>query len=162
MIPKRRRSGFTLIELLVVISIIAILIALLLPAVQQAREAARRAKCKNNLKQIGVALHNYAETHSCFPINYGTTYNTNDVNGRSFSWMTMILPFIEQDPLYKTIRFDQHMNSPANLAASNTVIQGYLCPSDPGNLSGRVGGRSNGGGTRAVNNYRAVAGGNWC
>ncbi|MDA1014793.1 MAG: DUF1559 domain-containing protein [Planctomycetota bacterium] len=161
MFLTRRRSGFTLIELLVVIAIIAILVALLLPAVQQAREAARRSSCKNNLKQIGLALHNYHDTHGCFPINYGTNYSPGAGSNRSFSWATMILPQMEQSNIYKTLSFNQRTNWGANLTASNAVISNYLCPSDAGNGNGKLGGRSNGGGTRAVSNYRAVAGSNW-
>ena len=94
----RRRTGFTLIELLVVIAIIAILIALLLPAVQQAREAARRSQCKNNLKQMGLALANYHDSHKVFPPSAGTGW------GLSF-WMST-LPFIDQEPLYKKLDFN--------------------------------------------------------
>jgi prepilin-type N-terminal cleavage/methylation domain-containing protein len=103
---RRQRSGFTLIELLVVIAIIAILIALLLPAVQQAREAARRRQCKNNLKQIGLALHNYHDSLLVFPfggsvgadiVNLSTTGN----NG--FGWRVFILPYIDQAPLYNQL-----------------------------------------------------------
>ena len=106
---NRFRRAFTLIELLVVIAIIAILIALLLPAVQQAREAARRTQCKNNLKQIGVALHNYHDVHSTFPqgkvVDRARVYGGDCpgwVNGSGFSWRVMILPQIEQSALYST------------------------------------------------------------
>ncbi|WP_437194284.1 DUF1559 domain-containing protein [Planctomicrobium sp. SH527] len=118
-----RRRGFTLIELLVVIAIIAILIALLLPAVQQAREAARRSTCKNNLKQIGLALHNYHDTHSIFPLAFFQE------NGWTSS--TMLLPFLEQAPLYSAL----NVNGPANLADANILaltrktIPVFSCPS---------------------------------
>lgn len=131
---KRRLGhlGFTLIELLVVIAIIAILIALLLPAVQQAREAARRSQCKNNLKQYGLGLHSYHDTMRIFPVNgnagggFGTSVKTGP--------MAQLLPYIDQNPLYKTINFNQ---MPANwtqpLAGSNyyqTSFPALLCPSD--------------------------------
>ncbi len=92
---SRARRGFTLIELLVVIAIIAILIALLLPAVQQAREAARRTQCKNNMKQLGLALHNYHDTHNCFPFAFmvGGDFNIS-------TWGIMLLPYLDQAPLY--------------------------------------------------------------
>lgn len=93
---KFRPRGFTLIELLVVIAIIAILIALLLPAVQQAREAARRTQCKNNLKQLGLALHNYHDVHRSFPA--AAVWNDDD-----YGWGTMILPFLDQGPLYEAM-----------------------------------------------------------
>ncbi len=102
----RSRSGFTLIELLVVIAIIAILIALLLPAVQQAREAARRTQCKNNLKQIGLALHNYHDVYQALPSGSivllnaaGTAYN-----GHGWTWHASLLPFIDQAPMYNEVQ----------------------------------------------------------
>jgi len=97
MVSTSGRRGFTLIELLVVIAIIAVLIALLLPAVQQAREAARRTQCRNNLHQIGLALHNYHDTHNCFPPgNLGPNFSTGaGVGGHEHTWMTLILPFMD-------------------------------------------------------------------
>src|SRR5262249_6518176 len=95
---KRNQRGFTLIELLVVIAIIAILIALLLPAVQQAREAARRTQCKNNLKQLGLAIHNYESTHSTLPPQSGGTYDNNEMSG-----IVMMLPYLDQAPLWNKI-----------------------------------------------------------
>ena len=100
--PQALRKGFTLIELLVVIAIIAILVALLLPAVQQAREAARRSQCKNNLKQLGVALHNYHEVFSTFP--NGVVASA--VNGWGTSWWARILPYTDQPGLYEQLTFD--------------------------------------------------------
>src|SRR3954454_25192238 len=103
------RRGFTLIELLVVIAIIAILIALLLPAVQQAREAARRTQCKNNLKQIGLALHNYHDTCNSFPPGWINTWASNpprsNFPGNSWGWNAMILPMMDQGNVYNQINW---------------------------------------------------------
>ena len=122
---RRNRFAFTLIELLVVIAIIAILIALLLPAVQQAREAARRTQCKNNLHQLGLALHNYHDEYQCFPPAY-----TVDPDGKPLhSWRTLILPYLEHGPLYATIDLSKPWDDPANKAAYATNIQAYRCPS---------------------------------
>ena len=124
----RSRSGFTLIELLVVIAIIAVLIALLLPAVQAAREAARRAQCTNNLKQIGLAMHDYHTAHNAFPPAY-----TVDANGRPLhSWRTLILPYLEQDPLYQRIDLSKPWNDPANARALETDLPVFSCPESVG------------------------------
>jgi len=136
-----RRRGFTLIELLVVIAIIAVLIALLLPAVQQAREAARRSQCKNNLKQMGLAIHNYAETFSRFPSS-GEFTNRNNPAAlvRAFtpsSTFTQLLPYTDQAPVYNNYNQSLHYTSgyatPAstgNALAAQTIIQAFLCPSN--------------------------------
>ena len=133
---KRIRRGFTLIELLVVIAIIAILIALLLPAVQQAREAARRSTCKNNMHNIGLALHNYHEIHGTFPpaALYWRRPEV-DTNRESCgrygpSWMVMILPMMERGNVYKSWRFDRNAANGANRNARSTFIESYVCPSD--------------------------------
>jgi prepilin-type N-terminal cleavage/methylation domain-containing protein len=108
---RHRQSGFTLIELLVVIAIIAVLIALLLPAVQQAREAARRSQCKNNLKQVGLALHNYHDTYNRLPascINPGSNFSDKYLTSgqvRNFTGYLAILPYLDQSPLYNQINF---------------------------------------------------------
>lgn len=132
---RKSQRGFTLIELLVVIAIIAILIALLLPAVQQAREAARRTNCKNNLKQIGLALHNYHETHNIFPsgwIGVESGVGPNVEFGSGWGWGTMILPYIDQGPLSSQINFNLDINDPGQTAGLiDTIIPTYRCPSDP-------------------------------
>ena len=139
---RRRVRGFTLIELLVVIAIIAILIALLLPAVQQAREAARRSQCKNNLKQFGLALHNYHDTFNTFPPGYvfgrsAPAFNQSSIERSNWSWGTFILPYIDQAPLYSllqpgTITLDAHLATPAGLTALTTPLAAFVCPSDVG------------------------------
>jgi prepilin-type N-terminal cleavage/methylation domain-containing protein len=122
------RRGFTLIELLVVIAIIAILIALLLPAVQQAREAARRTQCKNNLKQIGIALHNYHDVARSLPP--GRVRVPVDGQGRCYSAYAFLLPHLEAQNLYRMIDFDLNPEDPANAAAMDQTISYFLCPSD--------------------------------
>lgn len=125
----QRRKAFTLIELLVVIAIIAILIALLLPAVQQAREAARRSTCKNNLKQIGLALHNYHDAHGAFPAG---RYSSAGQIYLGHSTQTMLLPYIDQAPLYNSMDVSIGFNAAPNFgAASATVLPAFLCPSNP-------------------------------
>jgi len=127
------RKGFTLIELLVVIAIIAILIALLLPAVQQAREAARRTQCKNNLKQIGLALHNYHDNFNVFPPG-GIASTTAGAPYQGWGWSVMILPHMDQSPLYNQINFSLTMDAARTQAGSPlaTSISAFRCPSDVG------------------------------
>lgn len=130
--PSHGMGGFTLIELLVVIAIIAVLIALLLPAVQNAREAARRSQCKNNLKQIGLALHNYHDTHNILPLQSPTCPNLNPPNGNKlWGWIPMILPFMDQAAIYNSFNFDLASSEPSNLQYLQKVHPAFLCPSDP-------------------------------
>ncbi|MBW3540693.1 MAG: DUF1559 domain-containing protein [Planctomycetes bacterium] len=126
------RRGFTLIELLVVISIIAILVALLLPAVQSAREAARRTQCRNNLKQVGLALHNYHEAYSCFPPSFCITAATR-LSGNNGSWSIhgRILPYIDQANAYEMVRLDIAWDAQLATGVPTLRIPSYLCPSDP-------------------------------
>ena len=135
---QQKTKGFTLIELLVVIAIIAILIALLLPAVQHAREAARRTQCRNNLKQIGLALHNYHDIHLCFPPGYiaAGVSNTDPASaetGPGFGWASMILPQLELGNLYNLIDFNLSCVDSAsseNLKMVSTGIEVFKCPTD--------------------------------
>lgn len=129
-----KRRGFTLIELLVVIAIIAILVALLLPAVQQAREAARRIQCKNNLKQIGLALHNYLDVNNGFPpsfISDITSSGTNLTNGGEWSAHARLLPYLEQANMYNAADLSRAYGDPINAAIPTIRVAAYQCPSDP-------------------------------
>jgi prepilin-type N-terminal cleavage/methylation domain-containing protein len=148
---SRRRRGFTLIELLVVIAIIGILVALLLPAVQQAREAARRTQCRDNLHNIGIALHNYTDRFKHFPYGWDT---------RGMTWSGHILPDLDQGPLFNTLIFQEtgagNWDDPAspNHAACATLLKIYFCPSMPiGEYADANGIRS-----RAAVSYRGNAG----
>jgi prepilin-type N-terminal cleavage/methylation domain-containing protein/prepilin-type processing-associated H-X9-DG protein len=126
------RRAFTLIELLVVIAIISVLIALLLPAVQAAREAARRASCVNNLKQLGIALHNYHDTMGAFPPGYLSIMDrvTFDNDGPGWGWCARALNQMEQSPLFNSINFVLGIEFPANQTARLTVVSSFLCPTD--------------------------------
>ncbi|MEZ6125048.1 MAG: DUF1559 domain-containing protein [Planctomycetaceae bacterium] len=127
-----RRPGFTLIELLVVIAIIAILIALLLPAVQQAREAARRTQCKNNLKQIGLALHNYLDVHSKFPPAFVSDISTLNTTGGEWSVHARILPYVENANLYNRADLSLAYDDPSgvNAGIATQRVATWLCPSE--------------------------------
>ena len=181
-IPIRPRPAFTLVELLVVIAIIGILVGLLLPAVQAAREAARRMQCSNNVKQLGLAFHNYESATKGLPINYATRGRLgfpNDGPGianSGRSWMQMILPYIEQTNLYSNIDFTVGLqpktSAPTtpvgkNRLVAQTVVRAFLCPSDDSNNDGILTSRSDLNETNApadawaVTNYKACAGTNW-
>src|SRR5213592_4837330 len=123
------RSGFTLIELLVVIAIIAILIAMLVPAVQKVREAAARTECRNNLKQIGLALHGYHNRMASFPPGYVSSVGANgpaDDQGPGWGWAAFILPDLDQGNLYQQISFNKDISDPANAAVRMTTLAVFL------------------------------------
>ncbi|HZT83162.1 MAG TPA: DUF1559 domain-containing protein [Gemmataceae bacterium] len=127
-----KRKAFTLIELLVVIAIIAILIGLLVPAVQKVREAASRIKCANNLKQLGLALHNYHDNNNAFPP--GVVADTSDLRNGRHSGLVFLLPYVEQDNLYRLYNFGQTWKSPGNLAVAQARVPTFLCPSATGQV----------------------------
>lgn len=162
---SNKRRGFTLIELLVVIAIIAVLISLLLPAVQSAREAARRAQCVNNLKQIGLALHNYESANGAFPwtqAGHSSRYPNPSTGSNGDEWanfgaLALMLPFMEQTPIHNAINFGFGIEAyagpwgykdPVQGTAVEQVIASFICPSD-------------GNGSKGLNNYRASNGTNW-
>jgi prepilin-type N-terminal cleavage/methylation domain-containing protein/prepilin-type processing-associated H-X9-DG protein len=126
-----RQRAFTLIELLVVIAIIAILIGLLLPAVQKVREAASRLRCKNHMKQIGLAIHNYELREGRFPPGYTSNSTTSDGTGPSWGWAAYLLPELEQENLYRRIDFTRPMTDPIHDAVRTANVPFLRCPSDP-------------------------------
>ncbi|MBM82779.1 MAG: prepilin-type cleavage/methylation domain-containing protein [Planctomycetaceae bacterium] len=132
---RRQHRGFTLIELLVVIAIIAVIVALLLPAVQAAREAARRVACKNNLKQLGLALHNYEAVHRVYPPGYihkfGPVGSPQELaNHAGLAWGAMLLPQLDQMPLYRTFDAEVPVWDMVNLQPRETKLPLFLCPTD--------------------------------
>jgi prepilin-type N-terminal cleavage/methylation domain-containing protein/prepilin-type processing-associated H-X9-DG protein len=137
---EQKRRGFTLIELLVVIAIIAVLIALLLPAVQAAREAARRAQCVNNLKQLGLATHNYISSNNVFPpqtswptMAANITQNTTGL-AWGFNWYYAVFPFLEQQTVFNSVNFSLSPFDFSQLTAGATKVNSLLCPSESANL----------------------------
>ncbi len=166
-IAPRSRRGFTLIELLVVIAIIAILIALLLPAVQQAREAARRTQCKNNLKQLGLALHNYESTFTVYPMTTAQNYQPNT---QGFSPQARLLPYFDQAVLQNQLDFTQAaftgpfnnlVPNPQFAAAFATPLAALLCPSDPAPTQNTGAGGAIYGGTNYFVSYGSGTGVNY-
>ena len=161
----RRPTGFTLIELLVVIAIIAVLISLLLPAVQQARESARRTQCRNNLKQIGLALHNYESTIGVLPpsttsqIDFGVWSGTPTAY-HLHAWPTFLLPYLDQAPLYNQVNFLDSALSITNQAPARVRIPAYRCPSYTGGDYSRDSLYTKTYSFYAIRNYVALGGGN--
>ena len=144
------RTGFTLVELLVVLAIIGVMVGLLLPAVQAAREAARRMSCSNNLKQLGLALHNYHDTFRVFP---PSSFSANQID-----WSVHLLPFMEAQNLFEQFNMLQRYNQGVNLPLGLTRVSGYLCPSSKSNVSsiGNGGEAIAGVGTFTINYYGSL------
>ena len=136
---RPRPSGFTLIELLVVIAIIGVLVSLLLPAVQQAREAARQTQCRNNLKQMGLAFHNYHDAHQTFPPAYLADYASPAADPATldgppgFAWGLLLLPYLDQAPLYNAFNTNLPAWHASNATPARTTVPVFLCPSATGN-----------------------------
>ena len=162
------RRGFTLVELLVVIAIIGVLVALLLPAVQAARESARRMQCSNNLKQMAIGIHNFHDTRLLFPHNTLPTSNWADQSGgKNWSWISRILPFMEQQNLYNNLDIENKTLRQSQVYVA-TQVKTFLCPSDDYTRRGpRTDGHNLG--TPAISpplplgqtNYKGVSGANW-
>ena len=165
-LKRPQKHGFTLIELLVVIAIIAILIALLLPAVQQAREAARRSSCKNNLKQLGLAFHNYHETFQQFPLQQ-TCCGVVDTGAPALmqtwrirhSWTVRILPYLDQATIYNQLNFSKDGMYGTNLKLKQERLKVVMCPSDPLIQDTDTGADDAGGSQRGQTDYAISAGG---
>ena len=127
-----QKRGFTFVEMLVVLGVIAIAVAVLMPAIQQARQDVRRVQCKNNLKQLGLALHNYHDTYNLFPPGWVSKGGEPGLGART-GWQTAILPYIDQAPLYNQINFNEppHEADGTPKKLFQTVIRAYRCPIDP-------------------------------
>lgn len=162
-LKKGSRRGFTLIELLVVIAVVSTLVSLLLPAVQQVREAARRMNCRNNLKQIGLALHSYHDARNAFPpgyITFGPYCNGATDTATGWGWAAFTLPHIDQGPLYEAINFNIPLQDPQNARIVQATVPVYICPSDT--LNGPFGVCDGSGNTvaqAAPSSYAACVGG---
>jgi prepilin-type N-terminal cleavage/methylation domain-containing protein len=169
MYPTRKTfGGFTLVEMLVVIAIISALVAIMLPAVQAAREAGLRTQCINNVSQLAKAMQNYHTNHKQFPINWGTGTTAGGTDTRGHSWITYLLPYIEMDNLYRSIRIGAHLGYTYsdqyvrfnNRLAAVTTIPTLRCPSDT--HDGTLANQALLPGTAvAVTNYKSCAGSNW-
>ena len=161
MVARSARAAFTLIELLVVIAIIAILVGLLLPAVQKVREASARLKCSNNLKQIGLGMHNYESVNQKFPPGFTSKAASVDGDGlgSGWGWAAHLLPQMEQDNLFRQINLGNDIMAPGHATVRTTVLPGYRCPSDaPQGDTFTVVGSSGPLGTVAFANYVACGG----
>jgi type II secretory pathway pseudopilin PulG len=128
---RQRTTAFTLVEILVVVSIIGLLVALLLPAIQQARESARKTQCANNLKQLGLAMHNYLDSHKSFPPGYvSTVLEDRDDGGPGWAWGAILLPFFEENIVYRHVHFQKSVDDPDMEQVRMTSVPTFICPSD--------------------------------
>lgn len=164
---RSTRRAFTLIELLVVIAIIGVLIGLLLPAVQKVREAANRAKCQNNLKQLGLAVVNYHDAQNFYPINrvgaysYPSSFGGWQATSSSWSWLAVLLPYVEQDAIYKTGNIPSSTFIASGVTGS--VVKTFLCPSDKAATVGAITNTTYLAPLQTgLTNYKGVQGSNWC
>jgi prepilin-type N-terminal cleavage/methylation domain-containing protein/prepilin-type processing-associated H-X9-DG protein len=165
-LPRRGRCAFTLIELLVVIGIVSVLIGMLLPAVQKVREAAARMKCQNNLRQIGLATHHYHDTYNVLPSNYLVDGGGFGPQTQAWSWLALLLPYLEQDALYRQANVQANTLYQSRVAVA-TQVSVFLCPSDSFSATGP---RSDAADLGMWNppfilagqtNYKGVGGSNW-